>query len=73
MDRPELLAFFEKREIETRRIPLKVLERARKVVERIEGGQPIWKLRGNECTMTAAGSPSRSVAVGGCWPLTWTA
>lgn len=46
MDRRELLAFFEQREIETRRIPLEVLERARKVVERIEGGQTIWKLRG---------------------------
>ena len=46
MDRPELLAFFEKRGIQTRHIPLVVLEHARKVVERIEAGQPYWKLRG---------------------------
>ena len=45
MDRPELLAFFEKRGIQTRRIPLEVLEHARQLIERLEGGESYGKLR----------------------------
>ena len=39
MDRNKLLRFFEQREIDTRHVPLNVLIRARKVVERLERGE----------------------------------
>ena len=46
MTRDELQAFFERREIEARRIPLDVLERARKVVERVEDGESYMTFHG---------------------------
>ena len=46
MTRDELQAFFERREIEARRIPLDVLERACKVVERVEGGESYMTFHG---------------------------
>ena len=46
MNRLELLSFFEKRDIETRHIPPDILERARKVVERVEGGESYMTFHG---------------------------
>ena len=46
MDRNKLLRFFEQREIDTRRIPLDVLIRARKVVERLEHGESYLTFHG---------------------------
>lgn len=46
MDRNKLLRFFEQREIDTRRIPLDVLIRARKVVERLESGESYLTFHG---------------------------
>jgi hypothetical protein len=46
MDRNKLLRFFEQREIDTRHIPLDVLIRARKVVERLESGESYLTFHG---------------------------
>ena len=46
MTRDELQAFFERREIEARRIHLDILERARKIVERVEGGESYMTFHG---------------------------
>ena len=51
MTRDELQAFFERREIEARRIPLVVLERARKVVERIECGESYLSVHGKRLVL----------------------
>ena len=51
MNRLELLSFFEKRDIETRHIPPDVLERARKVVERIEGGESYLSVHGKRLVL----------------------
>ncbi len=51
MNRLELLSFFEKRDIETRHIPQDVLERARKVVERIEGGESYLSVHGKRLVL----------------------
>ena len=51
MNRDELLSFFEKRDIETRHIPPDVLERARKVVERIEGGESYLSVHGKRLVL----------------------
>ena len=47
MNRDELLAFFERREIDTRHIPSDVLEHARKVVEASKVANPIYLFMGN--------------------------
>jgi hypothetical protein len=46
MDRHNLLHFFERRDIDTKHVPLDVLERAHKVVERLERGEPYMTFRG---------------------------
>ena len=51
MNRLELQAFFKKREIDTRHIPPDVLERARKVVERIEGGESYLSVHGKRLVL----------------------
>ena len=51
MNRLELLSFFEQRDIETRHIPPDVLERARKVVERIEGGESYLSVHGKRLVL----------------------
>ena len=51
MSRLELQAFFKKREIDTRHIPSDVLERARKVVERIESGESYLSVHGKRLVL----------------------
>ena len=51
MNRLELLSFFEKRDIETRHIPSDVLERALKVVERIESGESYISVHGKRLVL----------------------
>jgi hypothetical protein len=46
MDRNKLLRFFEQRHIDTRHVPLDVLIRARKVVERLERGESYLTFHG---------------------------
>jgi len=46
MNRNNLLRFFEKRDIDTKHVPLDVLTRAQKVVERLEHGEPYMTFRG---------------------------
>ena len=38
--------FFARRGIQVERLPGQVLERARQIIEKLESGQPYWKLRG---------------------------
>jgi len=38
--------FFTSRNIQVGRLPEQVLERARQTIEKLENGQPYWKLRG---------------------------
>lgn len=46
MDRCDLAWFFERREIETRHIPMDVLARARRVVERLEHSDNYQSMHG---------------------------
>lgn len=46
MDRHSLLHFFERRNIDTKHIPLAVLERAHEVVESLEHGESYMTFRG---------------------------
>jgi len=39
-------SFFRRRKIEVGRAPREVLAKARRVIEKLEQGQPYWKLRG---------------------------
>ena len=40
------LAFFHRRHIDVDRVPRQILDKARTVLEKLEKGQPYWKLRG---------------------------
>ncbi len=46
MDRHDLLGFFEQRRIDARHVPSTVLARARRVVERLEGGESYLSFHG---------------------------
>jgi hypothetical protein len=46
MERNRLLRFFERRHIETKHVPMNVLARAKRVVERLERGEPYMAFRG---------------------------
>jgi hypothetical protein len=46
MDRNNLLRFFKQRKIDTKHVPLDVLIRARKVVERLESGESYLAFHG---------------------------
>jgi hypothetical protein len=39
-------AFFQRRNIAVGRVPARILARARRVIEKLEKGQPYWQLRG---------------------------
>jgi hypothetical protein len=46
MDRSNLLRFYEQREIDIRHVPMDVLIRARKVIERLEAGESYLAFHG---------------------------
>ena len=42
--------YFRRRNIQVARVPAEILEKARRVIDRLEKGQPYWQLRGKRLT-----------------------